>query len=97
MHVRISTIEGDASKIDDAVTVINDKVLPTLKNVNGFTAANFMVDRATGKLVGISFWDSEQDLQASADAIGPARTAVADAMAGKISSVETYELVAQSW
>ena len=45
MQARISTIEGDASKVDAAVEIINEKVLPTLKDLDGFTAANFMVSK----------------------------------------------------
>ena len=97
MHARISTIEGDASKIDDAVAVINDTVIPTLKAAQGFTAANFMADRSTGKLVGVAFWEDQASIDASADTLAPVRSAVADAMGGKIVSVETYEMVAQSW
>jgi hypothetical protein len=41
MQARISTIEGDAGKIDDAVKIINEKILPALKGLEGFTAANF--------------------------------------------------------
>jgi heme-degrading monooxygenase HmoA len=97
MYVRISTIEGDAGKIDDAVATINEKVLPVLKGIEGFTAANFLADRSSGKLIGLTFWDSESALDASAEAVNPIRTAVADAMGGKPVSVESFELVAQSW
>jgi hypothetical protein len=97
MYVRISTIEGDAGKIDDAVAAINEKVLPTLKEIEGFTAANFAVDRSTGKMVGIAFWASEDALEKSVEAVNPIRTAVADAMGGRVVSVESYELVGQSW
>ena len=97
MFVRISTIEAEPGRIDDGIAAINDKVLPTLKSVDGMTAANFLADRAKGKLVGITFWESEEAAEASADVVNPIRTAVADAMDGKITSVETYELVAQSW
>jgi len=97
MHVRISTIEGDAGKIDDAVAKINEEVLPVLKGIEGFTAANFMADRSTGKLIGVAFWDSEAALDASVEAVDPIRAAVADAMDGKIVGVESLELVAQSW
>jgi hypothetical protein len=96
MHVRISTIEGDGGKIEDAVAVINE-VIPTLKGVKGFTAANFMVDRSIGKLLGVAFWDDESALAGSVEAVNPIRSAVADAMDGKVTSVESYELVAQSW
>ena len=97
MYVRISTVEGDPSKIDDAVALINDKVLPTLKGVKGFTAANFLADRSNGKLIGIAFWQDEAALEASAEAIGPIRNEVADVLGGKVVGVESYELVAQSW
>jgi heme-degrading monooxygenase HmoA len=97
MHVRISTIEGDAGKIDDAVAAINEKVLPVLKGLEGFTAANFLADRSSGKLIGLTFWDSESALDASVEAVNPIRTAVADSVSGKVTSVESFELVAQSW
>jgi len=97
MHVRISTIEGDASKIDDAVATINEKVLPVLTGIEGFTAANFAADRSTGRMIGITFWASESALDASAKAVDPIRTASADALGGRVVSVETFELVAQSW
>jgi heme-degrading monooxygenase HmoA len=97
MHVRISTIEGDSGKIEDAVQVINEKVIPTLKGLKGFTAANFLADRSTGKLVGVTFWDDESALEASVETVEPIRSAVADAMGGTVTSVESYELVAQSW
>ena len=33
MQARISTIEGDAAKIDDAVKIINEKIIPALKGL----------------------------------------------------------------
>ena len=97
MQARISTIEGDASKIDDAVKIINEKILPALKGVEGFTAANFMVDRSAGKLVAVAFYQDAAALEGSAEAVKSMRTEVAEAMNGKVVSAESYELVAQSW
>ena len=97
MQARISTIEGDPSRIDDAVAVLNEKTIPTLKDVKGFTAVNFMVDRSAGKLVAVAFYADEAALKGSVEAVGPMRNEVADAMGGKVVGVESYELVAQSW
>jgi hypothetical protein len=97
MQGRISTIEGDAGKIDDAVEIINEKVLPALKGLEGFTAANFLADRSAGKLIAVAFYASEAALEGSAEAVAPMRTEVADAMNGKVVGAESYELVAQSW
>jgi hypothetical protein len=97
MQARISTIEGDGGKIDDAVKIINEKIMPALKGLEGFRAANFLVDRSAGKLVAVAFWDSEAALEGSAEAVEPMRTEVAGAMDGKVVGFETYELIAQSW
>jgi hypothetical protein len=97
MQARISTIEGDAGKMGDAVKVINEKIIPTLKGLQGFTAVNFLADRSAGKLVGVAFYADEAALEASAEAVGPMRDEVAAAMGGKVVGVESYELVAQSW
>lgn len=97
MQARISTIEGDPGKIDDAIKVINEKIMPALKELDGFMAANFLVDRSAGKLVAVAFYDSEAALEGSAEAVKPMRTEVAEAMNGKVIGLESYELAAQSW
>jgi hypothetical protein len=97
MQARISTIEGDPSTIDDAVKIINEKVIPTLRGLQGFTAANFLADRAAGRLVGVAFYADEAALEGSVETVGALRDEVADAMGGKVVGVDSYELVAQSW
>jgi hypothetical protein len=97
MQARVSTIEGDADKIDAAVEIINAKILPALKGLQGFTAVNFLADRSAGKLVAVAFYQDEAALEGSAEAVKPMRTEVAEAMNGKVVGAESYELVAQSW
>ena len=97
MQARITTIEGDAGKIDDAVKIINEKILPTLKGLEGFTAANFLADRSAGRLVGVTFYQDEAALEGSAEAVEPLRNEAAAVLNGKVVGAESYELVAQSW
>ncbi|MGH2774870.1 MAG: hypothetical protein ACRDJT_05490 [Actinomycetota bacterium] len=97
MQARISTIEGDGGKIDDALEVINEKILPALKALEGFTAVNFLVDRSAGRLVAVAFYADEAAFEGSVEVVGPMRDEVADAMGGKVVGVESFELVAQSW
>ena len=97
MQARISTIEGDAGKINDTVKIINEKIIPALQGLQGFTAVNFLADRSAGKLVAVAFYADEAALEGSSEAVGPMRTEVADAMGAKVVSVDSYELVAQSW
>jgi hypothetical protein len=97
MQARISTIEGDAGKIDDAVTIINERIIPALQGLQGFTAANFLADRSAGKLVAVAFYADEAALEGSAEAVTSMRTEVAEAMNGTVVGFVSYELVAQSW
>jgi hypothetical protein len=97
MQARVSTIEGDAAKIDDAVKIANEKIIPALKGMEGFTAFNLLADRSTGKLVAVAFYADEAALEGSVEVVGPMRDEVADVMGGKVVGVDSYELVAQSW
>jgi hypothetical protein len=96
MYARISTIEGDPGKVDDAIATINEKVIPTLKGLAGFKSATFMVDRSAGKLVGIAYWETEAALKDSGETVHSSRSEVADSLGGKIVSVESYELFAET-
>jgi hypothetical protein len=97
MQARISTIEGDAARIGDAVKIINQKVIPALQGLQGFIAVNVLADRSAEKLVAVAFYADEAALEGSVEAVASLRNEVADAMGGKVVGVESYELVAQSW
>ena len=71
--------------------------MPALKGIEGFTAANFLVDRTSGKLVGVAFYQDEAALERSAEAVQSMRSEVAEAMNASFVSADSYELVAQSW
>jgi hypothetical protein len=97
MHARISTIEGDPGRIDQAIDVVREKAIPALRGLPGFVAVNFLAERSTGKLVAVAFYADRSALEASAEAAGSLRHEVAGAMGGRVVGVESYELVAQSW
>jgi hypothetical protein len=53
IHARISTIQGDAGTIDDAVKFISEKIMLVLHGLGGSTA-NFLADRSAGKPVAVA-------------------------------------------
>jgi hypothetical protein len=97
MLARISTFQAEPGRIEDGIPTINEKIIPTLKGIDGFRAVNFLADRTSGKLVAIAFWDNSEALEASVEAVNPIRTTLAEAIEGKVTSVESFEVVAQSW
>ena len=65
MHARISTLEMEPARIDDMVGLAKEQIVPALEQSDGFKGFTLMVDRQSGKGVGVSFWESAEALQAS--------------------------------
>jgi heme-degrading monooxygenase HmoA len=79
MHARVSTIEMDSDRIDDAVKEIEQGIIPTLKDTDGFKGLTVGVDRDGGKVIGVAYWDSEEAMKAAETAGNSARKRAAEA------------------
>lgn len=73
MHARVSTIQMDVGKIDDAVKQLEDEDLPKIRELDGFKGFTLLVDRSSGKLIGTTYWDSEGQMAAADEAGTEAR------------------------
>ena len=65
MYARVVTNQIQAGKMDEWLALINDAIVPSLKEQNGFLGFVVMVDREHDKSIGYSMWASEADLAAS--------------------------------
>jgi len=77
MYARASTYRGDADSPVEGLAGITGP----LEEIEGFSHAYFMVDRASGKGMSITIWESEDALQASvskADELRPRGAAGAE-------------------
>ena len=96
MFARVSTIQGKPERVEDGVRNYREQVMSTVKKMAGFKGAYFLVDRKTGKVVSITLWDTETNLQASAEAADRLRAnASQTATAPKPPVVEIYEVAVQ--
>ncbi len=73
MFVRASTLSGDPSKADDGTRFYIEQMVPAIREQPGFLGALLMTDRATGKSLGLTFWETTEALQASEDAANKLR------------------------
>ena len=92
MYARISTFEGSPENIDDELRRVRENVLPQLRQQEGFEGMVALADRQSGKTLGISFWESEEALEASEEVAGRLREDTAQAMSETIAGVERYEV-----
>jgi heme-degrading monooxygenase HmoA len=94
VYARVTVVQGSQDKIDQGIESFNNAVLPAAKSVSGYKAAFLLVDRQTGKGMGITLWDSEDARRRGAEAVDQARTETIKAMGGTVPPVEEFEVVA---
>jgi heme-degrading monooxygenase HmoA len=72
---------------------IREHVLPALRQQDGFSGFLVLVERASGKVLGLTLWESEQAMNATEEAAYWLRVFSAEAAGGMITDVERYEVV----
>ena len=79
MHARTGILQISPDRIDDAVGKLEAEQLPRYREQQGYKGFTVLADRHSGKVIGISFWESEADLQASEELGRQARANMAEA------------------
>jgi heme-degrading monooxygenase HmoA len=64
MYARIVTVSAKMDKLDELIGVYRDSIVPAAAQQKGFLGARLFVDRATGKGVSVTRWQSKEDLEA---------------------------------
>ena len=65
MHARVTYLQASSDRIDDIVSQLKSDQLPQFRDQQGYKGFTVLGDRDSGRVVGITFWESEDDLQAS--------------------------------
>ena len=92
MHARVTTLEAPPDRMDDAKRHLQEQVLPRLSQMEGFKGFVALGSRQSGKLQGVAFWESEEALRATDEAVVSVREGAAEASGGTVVSVEEYEV-----
>ncbi|HEY8951263.1 MAG TPA: hypothetical protein VIP78_01705 [Candidatus Dormibacteraeota bacterium] len=92
MFVRASTVISDPSKADDTARFYTEQMVPAIKEQPGFLGALLMTDRATGKSLGLTFWETKEALQASEDAANKLRSQGVSLTEAQPPTVERFEV-----
>jgi heme-degrading monooxygenase HmoA len=93
MYARLSTLEGSPDGIEQAIASLRNEVWPGAKTLGGFKGMTAFVDRATGKVSAVTFWETEESLRASEEAASQLRVDWAEAASARIAGVDRLEVV----
>ena len=92
MYARMSTLEGPADRMDEGLRQVREHALPQLQQQDGFKGFVALGDRQSGKLIGISFWESEEAMRAAEEVGDRTRRESAEAMGDTIEDVDRFEV-----
>ena len=94
MHARISTLQVEPSNIDDVANGLKERDVPEWEQLDGYKGFTLMADRQSGKVVGVSFWESVDAMSNSEEKVKGARQRAAETGGASADpQVERFEVV----
>jgi hypothetical protein len=63
----------DPDRLDEAVARLEEEDLPSFRSHDGFRGFTLLIDRASGTVVGTSYWSTKEQMDASEEAMKGAR------------------------
>ena len=67
MYANMMQVSVQDGKLDEAIGLIRDSVLPAARDQKGFTRGFVMADEESNRIVTFSFWETREDLVAMAE------------------------------
>ena len=71
MYTRVVRLKGDPSKVNEAVQLWTQDILPLLKKQPGFAGATLLGNRKTGDGLSVSYWESEAAMKQARPQVRP--------------------------
>jgi hypothetical protein len=89
---RVHTLETTSEQHDTGLAAVIEEILPWLRESTGFRGLIRMANAETGKVMAITLWATEQDLDESAVAAKQLTELTATGVGANWISVENYEV-----
>ena len=91
MYARSTTVQGSPDRVDLAIAMVRDEVLPAVNQMPGCLGLSMMIDRQDGHGIVTTSWESEEAMRATAEAVAPMREKAANLMGGT-ATVQEWEI-----
>ena len=93
MFGRMTTLEGSPESVDGGIAALREQVFPGVRDMAGFKGMIGFADRATGKMMAVTLWETEEQMKASEEGANSLRANTAEATSARIANVERLEVV----
>jgi heme-degrading monooxygenase HmoA len=92
MFARVSHFDVRSERIQQGYRAIVEHVKPALEMQSGYSGGLLLANAQRGKVLALSLWESERQMQATDEASRWFRAFGAEAAEGMVTDVETYEV-----
>ena len=92
MHARMFAFEGSPEEIDGAVALAREEILAIERQMPGFRGLILLSDKEAGKLVSLSLWESEEQMQQSEASARMLARVGAQSIGGKRVAAEPFDV-----
>lgn len=94
VFARLTILQMAPPRVDAAREQLEEQIVSALEGQDGFVRFQLLVDRRTGRAIGISWWETEEALEASARVTDEARRKATE-IGGAVgqADVQAYEVV----
>ncbi len=92
MFARVTSFENRPDRIDEAVRIFREDVLPWLSDATGFRGSVVLLDREQARTIVMTFWATEDAARDDEAAGARVRDEVTAAVEARIRSAGIYEL-----
>src|SRR5579864_8135630 len=95
MHTRVIRIKGDPEKVDEGVENFKSQAVPTARAQPGYAGMRLMVNRDTGDAIVVGFWQDEEALRRSGEALRELRADASSRFGAGTPTLSHYEAAIQ--
>ena len=92
MYARSTTLTADPARMDDGIRMVESDVMPALQGMPGCVGLSMLCDRASGRCIVTSSWDSQDAMASTTDRVQDMRQRAMDTMGGRDMSVDEWEV-----
>lgn len=65
MHARLLIAQVSAEKLEEFIQLWRNEIIPTYIEQQGWNSVRLLIDRQTGKVILMSLWDAQAEVQVS--------------------------------
>ena len=89
---RCTWLQTPTDSVERSIDAFKTNVLPAAEQLDGFCSASLFIDRASGRAVIATAWDSRASMEASRERANQIRTATAGQIGGTVNDVVEFDL-----